>query len=341
MKNEQAVAEAITVRTQKAQKTYGFQDSHNHHLPADYWFQHSQLGPTFFIVFYSQACRWAECLGCNLPSRMSQYHVGFAEIMRQIDYVFDFLLTSQQKEELGKIIISNNGSILDEETFSTTALIYFLAKMNIHCPNVRVLTMESRAEYIDWAELEVLARALKEGRTPTQLELAIGFEAFDDTIRNDHFRKGLDLQTFEKTAEMVARHGFLLKVYFMVKPVPDLSEEDAVRDVVNGIAYLARIAGRYDLAINMHLNPTYVARGTKLEEAFLAGSYTPPLLESVSKAVLSAEGKRISIFVGLNDEGLAVPGGSFIREGDEKLCEALEAFNRTQDFRSLAAVIDR
>ncbi|MBU1566038.1 MAG: hypothetical protein KJ630_10465 [Proteobacteria bacterium] len=341
MKNGQAVTEAIATRTQKAQKTYGFQDNHNHQLPADHWFQHSLEGPTLFIVFYSQACRWAECLGCNLPSLMSQYHVGFAEIMQQIDYVFDCLLIPQQKEDLGKIIISNNGSILDEETFSTTALMYFLAKMNIHCPNVRVLTMESRAEYVDWAELEVLARALKEGRTPTQLELAIGFEAFDDTIRNDHFCKGLELQTFEKMAENVARHGFLLKVYFMVKPVPELSEEDAVRDVANGIAYLSRIAVRYDLAINMHLNPTYVARSTKLEEAFHAGLYAPPLLQSVARAVLAAEGKKISVFVGLNDEGLAVPGGSFIRQGDEDLINALEAFNRTQDFRSLAVAISR
>jgi hypothetical protein len=267
---------------------------------------------------------------------MSQYHVDFAPIMKQIDYVFDFLLTPQQKQDLKKIIISNNGSILDQETFSTTALIYFLAKMNIHCPNVAVLTMESRAEYVDWEELAVLSRALKEGRTPTQLELAIGFEAFDDTLRNDHFHKGLSLATFESMAEKVAQYGFCLKVYFMVKPVPDLSEEDAIRDVINGIDYLARIADRYKLAINMHLNPTYVARGTRLEEAFRRGSYTPPLLESVRRAVLAAEGTKISIFVGLHDEGLAVPGGSFIREGDEALIEALEHFNRTQDFHILA-----
>lgn len=336
MQDINAVAESIKKRTENARKSYSFQDSHNPQLPADYWFQQSLEGPTLFVVFYSQSCRWAECLGCNLPSLMSQYHVDFAPIMKQIDYVFDFLLTPQQKQELKKIIISNNGSILDQETFSTTALIYFLAKMNIHCPNVAVLTIESRAEYVDWEELAVLSRALKEGRTPTQLELAIGFEAFDDTLRNDHFHKGLSLATFESMAEKVAQYGFCLKVYFMVKPVPDLSEEDAIQDVVSGIEYLARIADRYKLAINMHLNPTYVARGTGLEEAFSSGRYTPPLLESVRRAVLAAEGAKISIFVGLHDEGLAVPGGSFIREGDEPLIEALENFNRTQDFHILA-----
>ena len=337
MKDTDAYAKTIRTRTALTDKTYGFQDGHNPQLPADYWFQEALEGPTLFVVFYSQSCRWAECLGCNLPSLMSQYHVDFAPIMKQVDYIFDFLLTPQQKLDLKKIIVSNNGSILDEETFSTTALMYFLAKMNIHCPNVAVLTMESRAEYVDWEELAVIARALKEGATPTTLELAIGFEAFDDALRNDHFHKGLSLATFESVAEKVARYGFRLKVYFMVKPVPELSEDAAIRDVINGIDYLAGIADRYQLSINMHLNPTYAAKGTKLAEAFVRGDYTPPLLASVRQAVLAAQGKNITVFVGLHDEGLAVPGGSFIREGDEQLVKALECFNRTQDFTALSA----
>ncbi|MCK4342848.1 MAG: hypothetical protein KAY37_14115 [Phycisphaerae bacterium] len=35
--------------------------------------------------------------------------------------------------------------------------------------------------------------------------------------------------------------------------------------------------------------------------------------------MLHGKGKSISIFVGLNDEGLAVAGGSFFRPGDEAL----------------------
>ncbi len=109
---------------------------------------------------------------------MSKHYIDFKSIMRQIDFVFDYVLNSQQKVDLKKIIISNNGSILDQDTFSTTALMYFTAKMNMHCPNISTLTIESRPEYIDPEELEVLSRAIKEGDTPTELEIAIGFEAF-------------------------------------------------------------------------------------------------------------------------------------------------------------------
>lgn len=333
--NKSDIEDLIKKRTAEGSKSYSFNNDHNPSLPADYWFQNAQEGETLFIVFYTQACRWAKCLGCNLPSQMSQYPIHFTSIMKQIDFIFDYLLDEKKKVSLKKFIISNNGSVLDEDTFSTTALIYFMAKMNMHCPNVSTLTIETRPEYVDLEELEILARALKEGATPTTLELAIGFEAYDEKIRNDHFLKGLSLEVFEKLASMMSKYGFRLKCYFMVKPVPGMSEEEAVNDVKQGIEYISSVAERCDVDINMHLNPTYVAKGTVLEERFNEGEYSPPLLESVRKALLTAEGRKLSIFVGLNDEGLAVPGGSFIREGDEELIAKLDKFNMTQDYELL------
>jgi radical SAM enzyme (TIGR01210 family) len=255
--------------------------------------------------------------------------------MKQVDYVFDFLLSPEQKQSLRKIILSNNGSVLDEATFSTTALLYFAAKMNMNCPNISVLTMETRPEYVDMAELEVLHRALQEGKNPTNLEIAIGFEAFSDDIRNIHFQKGLDMEVFESMVEKIAGYGFKLKCYFMLKPVPGLSEENAIEDIVKGINYLDFISQKYDIEINMHLNPTFVSRGTALETEFKKGNYQPPKIESIRQAVLAAEQKKISLFVGLNDEGLAVPGGSFIRGGDQELLDKLHNFNQSGDFSIL------
>ncbi len=316
-------------------KRYEFTTTHPHGRIADHWFQQTPAGPALFIVFYTQACRWSRCLGCNLPSVSSPEHVSFRDINLQIDQVFQELLSDRQKRELKKIIISNNGSILDEITFSTTSLLYFTAMMNIHCPNIGELTIESRPEYVDMAELEVLSRALVEGETPTRLEIAVGFEAFDDHIRNEHFHKGLSLDLFEDLVEKLARYRYRLKTYFMLKPVPGMSDEQAVGDIHRAIAYLDRISRKHDIAINLHLNPTFVARGTALEEAFREGRYSPPALEAVRRAVLPARGSSLSIFIGLSDEGLAVPGGSFLHDADPALKARLEEFNRSQDYRSL------
>jgi uncharacterized Fe-S cluster-containing MiaB family protein len=87
--------------------------------------------------------------------------------------------------------------------------------------------------------------------------------------------------------------------------------------------------------MNMHLNPTFVARGTLLEKYFIQGKYSPPTLLDTAKAAAYADGKNISLYIGLYDEDLAVEGGSFIREGDETILARLEEFNRTQNFSIL------
>jgi radical SAM enzyme (TIGR01210 family) len=327
-----AITKQILFGSQKAGKTYTFDEKHDPTLPAQMWFQESDEGLILFIVFYTQACRWSRCLGCNLPSQVSQNHVPFKPLMAQIDNVLADPGVLSRRPSIRKVIVSNNGSVLDEDTFSSTALMYLIAQLNINFPNLSVLSMESRPEYVDLAELEFISRALGEGETPTQLEIAIGFEAFDNRIRNEVFDKGLSLEAFEGLVQKMSPYGYHLKCYFMQKPVPDMSAADAVADIKNAIDYLGRIVNEYDILINMHLNPTYAAAGTALETAFWEGRYTPPLLEEVAEAVRHARGKSISTFIGLSDEGLSVKGGSFLSQENKALVEKFELFNRTHNF---------
>jgi radical SAM enzyme (TIGR01210 family) len=317
------------------QKQYVFDETHDPTRPAGWWFQESEEGEILFVVFYSQACRWSRCLGCNLPSQMSRHHVDFKALMRQVDYLFAHPDVVRRYGTLRKVIVSNNGSILDEETFSSTALMYLVARLNIHLPRVAVLSLETRVEYVEVAELEFLARALKEGATPAALEVAVGFEAFDERIRNEVFLKGLRLDRFEDLCRKLAVHHFRLKCYFMQKPVPGMSDEEGVQDIRRAIDYLSQQAREHQLQINLHLNPTYAARGTVLETCFRQGSWAPPRLRDVARAALHAAGKGITVYLGLSDEHLACEGGSFVRPGDEAWVERLALFNRTQDYRLL------
>lgn len=329
----------IEAGTERGRKAYGFDEHHDSRKPAQFWFQESVEGEILFVVFYTQACRWSRCTGCNLPSRMSKHHVGFGDLMAQVDHVLDHPEVQARSQSLRKVIVSNNGSVLDEATFSSTALMYLVARLNLLLPNLAVLALETRAEYVDPPELEFLARALKEGATPTTLELAVGFEAFDDQIRNRRFLKGLTLAQFEKLCAMVAAHQFRLKCYFMQKPVPGMTDDEAVRDIHRAIEYLDGQATQHGLPLNVHLNPTYVATGTPLAQSFAKGEYVPPRLVDVARAALHARGRRLTVFVGLSDEGLACPGGSFIRPGDEAILGQLEAFNRSQDYDLLQRIV--
>jgi len=337
--NADSVTRQILQGTRAAEKDHAFDDAHDPSRPADYWFQESDEGPILFVVFYSQACRWSRCLSCNLPARMSSRHVPFPALMAQVDYLFQQHDILQLAPTLRKVIVSNNGSVLDEATFSSTALIYLLAKLNVHLPRLAVVTLETRIEYVDLPELEFLARALREGQTPTALELAVGFEVFDDRIRNEVFHKGLQLHQVDELCAKLARYGFHLKCYFMQKPVPGMSDAEAIQDIQRAIDYLAELARIHGTRINLHLNPTYVAFGTALERSFRSGEYAPPQLADVARAALLAEGKPITLYVGLSDEDLACEGGSFVRPGDEALIAALERFNRSQDFAGLKTAL--
>ncbi|WP_446010419.1 hypothetical protein [Candidatus Electrothrix sp.] len=337
--NKDVATRQILRGTEKGEKKYTFgDDAHDPDRPEQWWFQQSDEGLILFIVFYSQACRWARCLGCNLPSKMSAEHVPFDHLIRQTDYLFSLPEIAEQAGSINKLIVSNNGSVLDEATFSSTALMYLMARINMHFRALKVLALESRPEYVDIPELEFLARSLQEGERATALELCIGFEAFDEHIRNNVFDKGLTLHAFEELAQKIAPYGYRLKCYFMLKPVPGMNDSEAVEDIRQAIDYLDTVSAKYNLAVNMHLNPTYAARGTLLGEAFLRGEYIPPSLRDLAWAAGYAEGKNISVFLGLSDEGLAEQGGSFIRKGDEDLTERLEEFNRTQNYSILREV---
>ena len=327
-----AITKQILFGSQKAGKTYTFDEEHDKTEPAQMWFQESDEGLILFIVFYTQACRWSRCLGCNLPSKVSQGHISYKSLMAQIDNVIADPGVRSRRLAIQKVIVSNNGSVLDEDTFSSTALMYLIAQLNLNMPNLSILAMETRPEYVDLAELEFIARALAEGETPTQLELAVGFEAFDNHVRNDIFDKGLSLEAFEGMVRKMSPYGYHLKCYYMQKPIPGMSDAEAVADIQAAIDYLGRVANEHGIHINMHLNPTYVAAGTALETAFWEGRYTPPLLEDVAEAARHAREKSTSIFIGLSDEGLAAEGGSFLRQDNQALTERLELFNRSRDY---------
>jgi radical SAM enzyme (TIGR01210 family) len=337
--DHKTIEEQIRQGSVKGGKRYTFNDDHDPTKPASFWFQQSHDGLVLFVVFYTQACRWSRCLGCNLPAAMASMHVSFQMIMAQIDYLFDHPEVSSRRKEIRKVIISNNGSVLDEATFPSTALMYLVAKLNITIPYLDVLSIETRPEYTNFAELAFLSQALKEGQTPTRLELAIGFEAFDDRIRNEVIDKGLTFDMFEKFVRTMSPYGYQLKTYFMQKPVPDMSDEEAIEDIHKAIDYLSAMSTSYHVTINMHLNPTYAAKGTLLETAFRDRLFIPPYLQDVARAALHAKGKSLSVFIGLSDEGLAVQGGSFIRNGDEDIIDKLEQFNRTQDFSILGDIV--
>ena len=63
-------------------------------------------------------------------------------------------------------------------------------------------------------------------------------------------------------------------------------------------------------------------------------------LEFISRVLSEADTPtQLEIFIGLNTEGLALEGGSSIREGEDELVTLLEQFNRSQDYDILDRIM--
>ena len=294
---------------------------------AQHWTYMDREGEALFLVFYTSACRWNRCHGCNLPSKSSPEHIGYQDIMAQIDNVLNHY--QDKLATFGRLVISNNGSVLDEHSFATTALVYLMARVNACMPNLQTVAIETRAEYVDWEEVAFLGRFAADHPRHYRLELTVGFEIFDAHLRNEVFHKGLPLNIFERMVHDASGHGVDVRAYFMFKALPNMTNEEADADIRAAIDYLAHLSEQTGVTLAMHLNPTYVAFGTALEAAYRRGEYQPPTLKDIVPLAQYAIDQQLPMTIGLSDEGLAVEGGSFRTSGDEELFKALDQYNTT------------
>jgi uncharacterized Fe-S cluster-containing MiaB family protein len=100
---------------------------------------------------------------------------------------------------------------------------------------------------------------------------------------------------------------------------------------------IADLGKAYDVPVSIHLNPTYIAEGCSLTNEMLDSGFKPPELTSVIKVIEYASNLKTPIYVGLDDEGQAVEGGTFRSTGldKEKAVKAILDFNRHQDFKRM------
>jgi len=316
----------------KENNGYSFNNEENQSLPVMHWFQESPEGRVLFLVMYTFRCKWNRCIGCNLPSQSSNEDIDFNMIKKQIDFVFEHLVSYERDKgrKIDKIILSNNGSVFDEKTFPNSSLMYFLLKINEHLPDLKKLTLETRPEFVELSELEIVRNILNE-TGKTEIEIAIGFEMFDDYKRNKIFQKGLSKKHFEHFVEKLAKHGFSLKTYFMLKPIVGMTEEEGVEDILQALKLLKTMEERYNIEIAMHLNPTYGALKTPLEIGFKEKKWSPPTFKSISKIINKAYENSIELHVGLYDEGLAVEGSNWTYNTSKKDINRVIEWNKTQN----------
>lgn len=299
------------------------------------WAYQTISGLGRFLVLYTKRCQFLKCRGCALPQLGNMEIVSGKDINKQIDQAMIEGLMDFEKQETTELVLSNNGSVFDTATIPTSSLLYFISTALGVFPNLKKLSFESRIEYLEPEVFRLIRETISFERRNIELEVAIGVEVFDEEFRNQQFRKDLDFISLEKIAESLPAYGASIRFYMMYKPLPEMDIVKADSDILEALKYFESLSEQFGVSIIMHLNPTYVAKNTYLEKAFLRGEYTPPDLGNLSFLLSQIRDSSVKIYVGLNDEGLAVDGGSFLKPETEKFRRKLLEFNYTQDFSQL------
>jgi radical SAM enzyme (TIGR01210 family) len=309
--------------------------------PIVFWFYESLLGKSLFLVLYGPKCRYkiekGGCSGCNLPSVSSpNSEINDLDIKRQIDSTFNNNLSDLEKLSIKELILSNNGSILDNKTISKEALQYSVEHAITNLTNLKKIILETRIDhYTNFEQLSELYLKVKNLNQNISIELAIGFEIFDDELRNGYYKKGLEKSILEMKLSELSTIDISLKIYMMYKAVPDkyMDVDAAICDINNGSKYFSDLASKYNSSLNIHISPTYLATGTQLYKDYKDGLYTPLTTQDIKKLYDQLNiYDNISYYISMNDEGLTddrLLNGSDYSEYIE-LSKKIHEFNITQ-----------
>ncbi len=297
--------------------------------PLFHWYVDCALGKELVFALYTRPCRYGRCAFCALPSMsLGGEAVEAGDIERQVDFVLSSY-TSEQLHSLRKVSIYTASSSLDQECLPTRSLVYLALKI-ADLPGLSLVSLETRPEYVEDWELKALRHVLG---ASVGLEIGIGYETHDPVLRNEVLGKGLSLEKLRALMQLLAANGATLKAYLMLKPHHSLTERGGIEEALRGLDELAALGAEFRVPTSVHLNPTYIAKGCRLTDELILHRYEPPELSSVIEVVVAARKRGLPIYAGLDDEGMAIEGGTF-RATDvdrERSVAALRAFNRHQD----------
>jgi radical SAM enzyme (TIGR01210 family) len=224
--------------------------------PLFHWYVDSAYGKELVFALYTAPCRYGRCAFCSLPT-MSRG--GESITSEDIESQIDYILSNYSKEQLlniGKVSVYTASSVLDQEVLPTRSLIYLCLKVS-NLPNLKIVSLETRPEYVEDWELKALKNMFDKN---VKIEVGIGYETHDPHLRNQILKKGLTIEELRELMKLLAENDCILKAYIMLKPHYSLSEEEGVVEAINGVKELHALSHEFRVKTSVHLNPTYIAK---------------------------------------------------------------------------------
>jgi radical SAM enzyme (TIGR01210 family) len=254
---------------------------------------HGPEGKELTVSLRTAPCRF----NCTMCAWKSDYleKIEESDVVAQIEGVISNY--RHRIPEVEQFSFGNEGSVLDEKTLKLETLLQITEILRDIFPRI---SFETQVAFITQDRIE----ALKKAASDKPIEFTVGFETSNNDIRQKVLRKGLPQNLFERKIALLSKNNIFIRVYVMLKPSPYMSEAEGIEDCVSTIKYLHDLGEKNNNPIVVHLNPTFILKGSKFEAMAKAQHYKPPTLWSLAEVLHRVKPLGMKFHLGLSIEGI-------------------------------------
>lgn len=286
------------------------------------------------IGLYTKKCSY-KCSFCSINKYGSSVKIGTKNLILQVKHV----LTSYKDElsDINMIAIDNSGSLFDYNTINRNSLEKIYKYVIEQIPNDCVVCLESRLDLIDFSLLNKI-----KSKFNRKIWLQIGFETFNENIRNKILNKGFSNLQFEfvikQLKEIVSGYSF----FILVKGSYLHNEEEGLKEAKDTIDYLFDLSQKYNFDLLIRANAMFLVEDTLWGIDAKKNGWQPPTILTLAQVLKYAIKKGIKINLGLSEEGDTTLAYTFWKhpESTNFLYTKLYEINHTQSLEQVNFIIE-
>ena len=287
--------------------------------PVRWWSEqdryHDTLIDAFVIILRTKGCSWARQSGCSMCGYFNDSlwtHVAAEDLIKQ----YAVAMRSYKGEPVVKLFTS--GSFLDASEIPITVQRHIINDLSDKAQKV---SFESRPAYVTSKRLDALSKYT----STIDVEIGIGLETANDTVRMHAINKGFSFDDYLKAVHLIKEHGMLLKTYVLIKPI-FLTEQASIQDAIGTVTAINTITD------TISFNPCNVQRNTMTEYLWKRHAYRPPWLWSVLNVLEKSSHYSQDIRLQCDVAGGGSKRGAHnCGKCDAQVLAAIREFSLTQD----------
>ena len=223
------------------------------------------------VILRSKGCAWWWKSGCTFCGYFNDVRddVSAEDMFSQWEYAKK---STNQFEGCQMVKVYTSGTFFEDRENPPEwqeAVLKETAEMGLH------LVVEAQAQMCTPEKIEWVA-ARHPGCT-----VAIGLEAYDDSVLRFHVNKGFTTKQWHRAVEMLRENDLRVKTYLLFKP-PFMSEGDALTHTTS---WLIDVAPYSD---EVSVNPMNIQKNTIVDRLFRNKEYRSPWLWSLVEMIKRA-----------------------------------------------------